>query len=130
MITDADKAAVVKATLDHPQGLFGLIERDGYFNTKVPYPKKEDFPTKINCKECGHEHENDEGIANYKEAMRNYRDDHNRLQNLFRYVAIVDCGLKDNPKADKAYSMAWDRGHSSGYYEVLQNLEDLSELIK
>lgn len=47
----------------------------------------------------------------------------------FAEDAIEYCGLKGHPKADKAFAMAYDRGHSSGYYEVLQELESLAELL-
>jgi len=46
----------------------------------------------------------------------------------FAEDAIDYCGLKGHPKADKAFAMAY-RGHSSGYYEVLQELESLAELL-
>lgn len=39
-------------------------------------------------------------------------------------------GLANHPKFTKAYSMAWERGHSSGLVEVLINFDDLAELLR
>ena len=36
----------------------------------------------------------------------------------------------DGPKAEKAFSLAWEYGHANGYLEVLHYFEDMSELIK
>ena len=47
----------------------------------------------------------------------------------FSADAIEYCGLKGHPKADKAFAMAYEKWHSSGYYEVLQELESLAELL-
>jgi hypothetical protein len=61
--------------------------------------------------------------------MREYRDEKNRLLQLFKFAALTYCGIEKHLKADKAFEMAWSRGHSSGYYEVLQELEELAELL-
>lgn len=47
----------------------------------------------------------------------------------FSADAIAYCGLTGHPKAGMAFSMAYARGHSSGYSEVLQELEELAELL-
>ena len=39
-------------------------------------------------------------------------------------------GVTNNPKADLAYSIAWSRGHSSGFTEVASVFGDIVELIK
>lgn len=39
-------------------------------------------------------------------------------------------GVTGNPKADRAFSIAWEQGHSCGYSEVAIVFEDLAELIK
>lgn len=44
---------------------------------------------------------------------------------LFKFYEVTD-----NPKADKAYIIAWDFGHSCGYSEVNNYFMDLVELIK
>lgn len=57
------------------------------------------------------------------------RRDGNRLQDIFKYDALAEVGLADHPNADKIYNYAWDKGHASGLLEVLQELEELSELF-
>jgi len=129
-LTGKEKQTVKDAAFDHSQGLFGLIERDGYFKGTVPYPNRADFNINRPCTECGNKHENPIAAEDYKNAMSAYHADQNKMRALFKYAALYDCGLEDHPKADKAYEIAWSRGHSSGYYEVLQELEELAELLK
>lgn len=38
--------------------------------------------------------------------------------------------LKNNEKSRKAYSLAYDYGHSYGIFEMLSYFDDLVELIK
>jgi hypothetical protein len=44
---------------------------------------------------------------------------------LFKFYDVTD-----NPKANKAFNLAWDFGHSCGYSEVNNYFIDLVELIK
>lgn len=43
----------------------------------------------------------------------------------FKIDALKDVGLADHPKAEKIFSYAWEKGHSSGYHEVYVELRDL-----
>lgn len=43
--------------------------------------------------------------------------------------AIDDVGLKEHPKASKAYEFAYDRGHSSGHGDVYSYLVEIAELL-
>lgn len=52
-----------------------------------------------------------------------------QLDAAFKADALKECGLEGHPKADKAFSMAWDRGHSGGLPEVYGYLEELAELL-
>jgi hypothetical protein len=58
-----------------------------------------------------------------------YMEDNTRLEQLFKQDAIEAVGLTNNPKANSAYKLAWDYGHSSGYSEVFNYLIDLAELV-
>ena len=53
-----------------------------------------------------------------------------RLEGEFRKAALEEVGLTGHPKADKAYALAWLRGHSAGFCEVLSELDELAELLK
>lgn len=50
-------------------------------------------------------------------------------QTVFKIDALVTLGIFDHPKADRAWKMAWDRGHSSGLEEIYQELKELCELL-
>ena len=45
-------------------------------------------------------------------------------------VVKDNLGITDNPKADAMLYIAWQDGHSSGYYEVYNRALDLVELIR
>jgi len=38
--------------------------------------------------------------------------------------------VMNNPKKDKAFALAWERGHSNGLEEVYNEFYDLVELIE
>lgn len=44
---------------------------------------------------------------------------------LFAYY-----GVSNNSKAEKAYSIAWEHGHSAGFHDVACFFGDIVELIK
>jgi hypothetical protein len=47
----------------------------------------------------------------------------------FKLDCLECVGLSDHHRADRAWSMAWERGHSSGLYDVLGELQDLATLL-
>jgi len=59
---------------------------------------------------------------------------HNQLLNKFHLEfwdkLAHEYEVVNNPKFEKLKNIAWDRGHSEGYYEVLNIFEELVELIK
>lgn len=58
-----------------------------------------------------------------------YQAEENRLHALFANEALTDVGLLGHPKADKAFALAYDRGHAHGYHEIHQELRALAELL-
>jgi len=48
----------------------------------------------------------------------------------FKKDLFEEYGVENNPKADKAYSIAYDHGHSGGYNEVAGYFGELVELIR
>lgn len=60
-----------------------------------------------------------------------HRTEVRRLTLVFKAAALIEVGLDKLPQAkqDKAWEMAWDRGHASGLEEVLNELEELAELL-
>jgi hypothetical protein len=59
------------------------------------------------------------------------RTEERRLVLVFKADSMAELGLAGIPaaKQDKAWEMAWDRGHASGLEEVLNELEELAELL-
>ncbi len=53
-----------------------------------------------------------------------------QLNALFKQEALKEAGLADHPNADRIFDMAWSRGHSSGFAEVLGELHDLAGLFE
>ncbi len=66
----------------------------------------------------------------YRAAYAVIRQENNRLADLFKKHALTVLKIEDHPKAQKAWSLAYDWGHAHGYSDVLHYLEDLAELLK
>jgi hypothetical protein len=64
----------------------------------------------------------------YDDFEKMYRDEHGDIPE-FNYICKKDLGILDNPKADKLMWIAWEFGHSDGYYAVYQKAQDMVELI-
>lgn len=61
-----------------------------------------------------------------KQAGRQRQEYFDRLENeIFQWFKLD----RANPKVQKAWSIAYERGHSSGYHEVISYFEDLIELL-
>jgi len=59
-----------------------------------------------------------------------YRDEQGLLHQEFQEDLFEHYGVTDNPKARKAFQLAWDYGHADGHAEVDIYFSDLVELIK
>jgi len=85
----------------------------GKYQNQVPFPR-EKFPNKE---------------AHY-EALKGYRAGEHTARELFKKDLFEAYGLEGHPKAERLYEIAWSHGHSSGYYEVLNWFDELSELLE
>ncbi len=103
------------------------LKRQGFEIRSNSYPNKLDDPeSTYTCPDCVN-----------KKAKEDLKSDDLRTRVCsplykgedFSEDAIEYCGLKGHPKADKAFAMAYERGHSYGYSEVLQELKELAELL-
>lgn len=65
-------------------------------------------------------------------VRRKWREDTRQKERVeFRKDLLEELGVPaDHPKADLLWTMAWDRGHSSGLYAVRNEAIELVELIK
>lgn len=67
--------------------------------------------------------------SDYNSDRQKWREEQRELFHEFKYDALAEVGLKEHPKAEKAYALAYERGHAHGYSEILSNLEELAELL-
>lgn len=65
-----------------------------------------------------------------RENRKEYYEETKRLTELFKQDCFDELGIRDNPKRERAFSLAWEHGHSGGYQEVYNYLLDFVELIK
>ena len=101
------------------------------YDCKVEYPRRADFyEDETFTSDRGNTRV--EKVFNndaYKVAMSAYRESASKIAEQFMTDALTECNLIDHAKASKAFSMAYDRGHSSGFECILCELEDLAELL-
>jgi hypothetical protein len=68
--------------------------------------------------------------AAFKKAMDAFTHRNALIRQVFVWGLYYLTDILDNPKAAKAFSIAWEQGHSSGYAEVANYFDDLADLIK
>ena len=125
-----------------------------HYQTKLPYPNRNDYTTVFvynrgdvlfegsledyykwhsEAKELETEIGTVEKYVDeeaYKAARKAYYDDQNELIAEFVRDLFEEFEVHHNPKAQKAYGMAYERGHSGGLEEVYNEFADLVDLIK
>jgi hypothetical protein len=69
-------------------------------------------------------------LDTYNDDLDKYRTYQAMIRQTFSWGLYFLEDLLDNPKAIKAFSIAWEKGHSSGYGEVANEFSDLVDLIK
>lgn len=87
----------------------------GYYDHKLPY-------VTVPFKQRGQDPERGA-------AAEAYQAEGKQLFAEFKHDALMAVGLSGHPKAEQAWGMAWDDGHSEGYHRVLEILYDLAELM-
>ena len=83
------------------------------------------------CNKCGVSVRDDyeTKIKEYRKQLDDYMTKCNEIHEKFKHDALEYCGIFGHEKADKAFEIAWDYGHSNGYNEVLIYLADLADLL-
>ena len=66
----------------------------------------------------------------YKAHRKQYDTERTKLHEEFVNDLFENFNVMNNPKKDKAFALAWKRGHYSGYEEVYNEFYDLVELIR
>ena len=65
-----------------------------------------------------------------KEGKKKYSEETARLEELFWIDALEELDIDPNhPKIDILKRIAWDRGHSEGFYQIFNELSYLKELL-
>ena len=72
----------------------------------------------------------DSKMAEYDRLLNIYRTEEAKRRDEFTKDLLDEFGVRDNPKAEKCFSMAWQNGRSRGYREVYGEFQALVELIK
>jgi hypothetical protein len=63
------------------------------------------------------------------EQMEAMKDERGVIED-FDYIIMRDLHITQNKKADVLYRIAWEYGHSGGYYDVYLHACQLVELIR
>lgn len=106
------------------------------------YENKLEYPTRPKKPILGKDHTSKD-LDDYKKALQKYEEDmisckvkekaydeeYRRLYFLFKKDALNDVGLIDHPKAEKVFSLAWEKGHSGGLNDVYCELGELADLL-
>lgn len=110
--------------------------RQGYYKNCIPYPKK---PVKPRLHDATSEEAKkfvkvlekwEKDVVVYESERDAWRKEENKVYELIKRDCLEEVGLLGHEKADKAWSYAWEHGHSSGYNDVYLVLEEIAELIK
>lgn len=112
-----------------------------YTNNTVKYPRlseiKKEYKQKVEETFVGTKKQIDVALedaalqaeADFKVQREKYYKEQNALQEKFVQDLFEEFGVKDSKKARKAYAIAYEHGHSSGYSEIYNYFIDLAELL-
>lgn len=67
---------------------------------------------------------------NFSPERTAYQVEEARLYQEFKDDAISAHGLTGHPKAERAFSLAWEDGHSAGMHEVFNCMFKYASLLK
>jgi hypothetical protein len=131
----------------------GLKAFDYYKTVSVPYPARNDFKkvfvyskgktivngvlrSQISDEDMrdyqtkGYTIEEDIDKNAHHTEMRKYHEARFALEAEFKRDLFDQHGVTGHPKAERAFQLAWDYGHSSGFQEVANYFDDLADLLK
>lgn len=82
---------------------------NGDYNNRMPYPNGTSQADKI--------------------ARLDFRQNEGVIKAQFKLDVLRELGIEKHRNAEKLFEIAWERGHSSGWHDVLSEAEELSELL-
>ena len=105
---------------------------DGDYKNKLEYPARDKFyiVENVETKHFGSKEFKKIDTERFTLARKVYNAETARLDNEFKTDALAELGITNNPRAERAYSIAYDLGHDSGIHSVWQYLCELVDLIK
>ena len=66
----------------------------------------------------------------YKAHQKQYGEETHKLHEEFVNDLFENFNVTNNPKRQKAFDLAWEKGHANGLEEVYNEFYDLVELIE
>ena len=107
-----------------------IIIQNEFFKNSLPYPSEDDYKVNKVCEHCGSKYKDKDAKTKLRTVRDEYQAERTRLYHLFKESLFVAFKLEHNEKTEKAFSIAWDQGHSHGFYEVLTCFETLVPLVE
>jgi hypothetical protein len=126
LLTPISKGQIRENVFNH--SVLELIEKGVFTPPKKPYSK--DFTIFKKCECCGNTDIEYSGKENYRAAIKRYRKAAAIKHELFKYACCIELQIEyGTAQTNKAFEMAWDRGHHAGLHEVYYALQDLAALL-
>jgi hypothetical protein len=96
---------------------------------KPHLPKEDRFnPTKVK-EYAAKVEEFNAAMVEWNEKRDAWREERIELDEQFKKDALDECGILNHPKAEKAYSLAYQDGHSEGFHGIYNALSKYAELL-
>lgn len=67
---------------------------------------------------------------NKNETNKHYREELAKVEEEFKLALFEEYRMENNPKREKMFSIAWEKGHSDGYNGVESEFSTLVELMQ
>jgi hypothetical protein len=83
------------------------------------------------CSNCGKPIKDlfNKRLEEFKQMRAEYRKQCYEVDAQFKKDLLEHYGITDHPRADRAFEIAWEYGHSDGYESVALVMDDLVELM-
>lgn len=103
------------------------------YDTKLSYPSRKNYESveTVTLKSGNTTTVKDFDLEGFNKARSEYQADQRRLLGQFQEDCFQEVGISVmHSKADALWSLAWDHGHSAGYSEVLDRMDEFAELLR
>ena len=106
------------------------LRENYYSNISADYPIKKSYNRETRCECCGLVTKTWMDEEQYKKDLKTYHDEQNKLHEEFRNDCFNYYGIQNDPSRDVIFSRAWEQGHSSVYYEVFNEIDNILEFVE